>query len=177
MSERYLTEFPANDYRSYLAHSAKGQTWKQHKYIAIRNGRYIYPKDNKHVSGRIRYGRGNIDLYDRPVYVNDDGSHSTVESFSVNIKGKEVLLPAIARDRKGRPVRLSQRQAINRYLKTGKHLGKFDTPEEATRYAISLHNQQDALYRNSRERYSFANSKRLSDRKRVLGKVMRTRLR
>lgn len=28
-----------------LAHSAKGQTWKNHKYIAIKNGRYIYPED------------------------------------------------------------------------------------------------------------------------------------
>lgn len=25
-------------------HSAKGSTWKNHKYIAIKNGRYIYPK-------------------------------------------------------------------------------------------------------------------------------------
>ena len=29
----------------YLAHSAKGQSWKNHKYIAIKNGRYIYPED------------------------------------------------------------------------------------------------------------------------------------
>lgn len=28
-----------------LEHSAKGQTWKKHKYIEIRNGRYIYPED------------------------------------------------------------------------------------------------------------------------------------
>lgn len=27
-----------------LVHSAKGTTWKNHKYIAIKNGRYIYPK-------------------------------------------------------------------------------------------------------------------------------------
>lgn len=29
----------------FLAHSAKGTTWDDHKYIAIRNGRYIYPSD------------------------------------------------------------------------------------------------------------------------------------
>lgn len=28
-----------------LSHSAKGTTWGKHKYIAIRNGRYIYPGD------------------------------------------------------------------------------------------------------------------------------------
>lgn len=30
----------------WLIHSAKGTTWKDHKYIAIKNGRYIYPNDN-----------------------------------------------------------------------------------------------------------------------------------
>lgn len=40
------TVYPENDYRSYLAHSAKGSHWKNgHKYIAIKNGRYIYPED------------------------------------------------------------------------------------------------------------------------------------
>lgn len=29
----------------YLTHSAKGQTWGHHRYIAIKNGRYIYPED------------------------------------------------------------------------------------------------------------------------------------
>lgn len=37
------------DYREYKGrnefyHSAKGTTWKKHKYIAIKNGRYIYSK-------------------------------------------------------------------------------------------------------------------------------------
>lgn len=35
-----------------LYHSAKGTTWKKHKYIAIKNGRYIYPSTNK----RSAYG-------------------------------------------------------------------------------------------------------------------------
>lgn len=29
-----------------LRHSAKGSTWKKHKYTAIKNGRYIYSDDN-----------------------------------------------------------------------------------------------------------------------------------
>lgn len=29
-----------------LIHSAKGQTWGKHKYIAIKNGRYIYPEED-----------------------------------------------------------------------------------------------------------------------------------
>lgn len=39
--------YPENDYRSYLMHSAKGQTWANHKYIAIKNGRYIYPDNGR----------------------------------------------------------------------------------------------------------------------------------
>lgn len=37
-----------------LAHSFKGTTWSDHKYIGIRNGRYIYPEDLK--KQRQRYG-------------------------------------------------------------------------------------------------------------------------
>ena len=39
MSELY-SNYPTNDFRDYLAHK-----WKKHKYIAIINGRYIYPGD------------------------------------------------------------------------------------------------------------------------------------
>lgn len=31
----------------FLIHSAKGTTWKKHKYLRIENGRYIYPKNKK----------------------------------------------------------------------------------------------------------------------------------
>lgn len=30
-----------------LKHSYKGTTWDKHKYIAIKNGRYIYPEDQR----------------------------------------------------------------------------------------------------------------------------------
>ena len=33
-------------------HSAKGTTWKNHKYIAIKNGRYIYPSKRQSVKTR-----------------------------------------------------------------------------------------------------------------------------
>lgn len=40
-----MSEYPYNDYRYYLRHSAKGTTWekKDHKYLYIdENGNYIY---------------------------------------------------------------------------------------------------------------------------------------
>lgn len=42
-------EYPENDYRLYLMHSAKGQSWPTHKYIAKINGRYIYPEKSSTV--------------------------------------------------------------------------------------------------------------------------------
>jgi len=81
---------------------------------------------------------GNIDLTNRPRVTNADGSISTVRSFSTNIDGKEVLLPLVGDEGKI----ITEQESINRYLKSGKHLGVFESPEAATSYAQKLHEQQ-----------------------------------
>lgn len=100
--------------------------------------------------------RGNIDLYNRPQYRQPDGSISTVNSISigtdegaipsVNGKGMEVLIPTIGRDKNGRPVQWTDEQAIENYRKTGENLGKFNSIEDADKYAEMLHRQQEAYY-------------------------------
>ena len=85
--------------------------------------------------------KGNINLYNRKVVKNPDGTISTVRSFSTNIDGNEVLLPSVVN---GRIV--SEKEAIDHYIKTGEHLGKFDTPDNATKYAKQLHDQQESYY-------------------------------
>ena len=70
-----------------------------------------------------------------------DGTISTVDSFSVNIDGKEVLIPKVV---DGKVV--SDEEAIQHYIDTGEHLGIFETPEDATAYAESLHEDQEKLY-------------------------------
>ena len=77
---------------------------------------------------------GNIDLYNRPKIPNPSGGMSTVYSSSFNIDGKEVLLPLADEGRI-----LSPREAIDKYLRTGQHLGIFASPEAATAYAQHLH--------------------------------------
>ncbi len=99
-----------------------------------------HPKDT---TGR--FGRGNIDLNNRKVVNNSDGSISTERSFSCNIDGKEVLLPTVI---DGKIV--SEDEAIDYYFKTGKYLGKFDTVEEAEKYAEELHNRQDWFYNGNK---------------------------
>jgi len=85
---------------------------------------------------------GNIDLTNRPTVRNPDGSISTVRSISANFDGNEVLIPTVSDD--GRI--LSDDDAIAAYQRTGRNLGVFDTPENATAYAESLHSQQAQMY-------------------------------
>jgi hypothetical protein len=96
-------------------------------------------EENKDTTGR--WGKGNIDLNNRQVIKNRDGTISTEESFSVNIDGKEVLLPTIIDGK-----RVSEEEAIRHYERTGQHLGKFNTVKEAEEYAEKLHNRQDWYY-------------------------------
>lgn len=86
--------------------------------------------------------KGNIDLTKRPVVKNPDGSISTVRSMSVNFDGQEVLIPTVS----PKGTIMTDKEAIQEFLKTGKHLGKFETPEAASKYAEELHNQQAEMY-------------------------------
>ena len=93
-----------------------------------------------------RFGAGNIDLFNRPQYRQPDGSLSTVNSISIGTDDGEVLIPTIGRDAQGRPVQWTDDEAIEQYNKTGQYLGKFNTVEEADRYADQLHRQQEIYY-------------------------------
>ena len=146
-----------------LAHSTG--PWKKHEYVkkTQEDGyeRYWYPDDisgpgsgsktSKKDSGDSigQYGKGNIDLYNRPQYRNEDGSISTVRSMSFqDDDGKETLIPTIGFDKNGNAVSWSDDEAIEQYYKTGKHLGKFDSVKEADEYAEKLHKQQEAYYKD-----------------------------
>lgn len=81
---------------------------------------------------------GNIDMSTRPLVKNKDGSVSTVRSMSINEDGKEVLIPTVSDD--GRI--LTEKQAIDLYHRTGRHLGKFSSVEAANKYAQKLHESE-----------------------------------
>lgn len=86
--------------------------------------------------------RGNIDLTRRPVVKNADGSVSTVRSIGVNIDGREVLIPTVSDD--GRI--MTDKEAVETYRQTGRHLGIFDTPTNSTAFAKRLHESQEQQY-------------------------------
>lgn len=87
-------------------------------------------------------GTGNIDLNRRPMTNNADGSYSTVRSMSVNFDGTEYLIPTVSDD--GRV--MGDDEAIQHFIRTGRHLGAFDSPQAATGYANQLHREQASQY-------------------------------
>lgn len=85
---------------------------------------------------------GNIDLNSRKDIKNPDGSHSSVFSMSFGTDAGEVLVPGVG-DGKTYPLRkLTPKEALDQYKKTGKNLGIFKTPEAADRYGETLHEDQ-----------------------------------
>ncbi len=85
---------------------------------------------------------GNIDLGRRPVVNNPDDSFSTVRSIGVNIDGREYLIPTVSDNGRN----LSDKEAVATFRMTGKHLGAFDNPQNATAYAQRLHEDQSRQY-------------------------------
>ena len=91
-----------------------------------------------------RWGEGNIDLNNRIVVHNADGSISTELSITVGYDNYQVLIPTIVNGRV-----LSEQLAIEHYENTNQYLGIFDTIEEADDYAQRLHERQQWYYSTS----------------------------
>lgn len=93
---------------------------------------------------------GNIDLNNRPVVNNPDGTISTVRSITVGLDGgKAVVLPTVSKDGKNlQSFALKNRYqpAIDHFKATGEHLGIFDNEDNATAYAQQLHEDQAKQY-------------------------------
>lgn len=97
--------------------------------------------DSPRPYGYPSYARepGNIDLTQRPHVKNADGSMSTVRSMGVNMDGREHLIPTV--NDKGYV--MSDDDAIREFEQTGKHLGVYGSPDEATQAGDYIHKDQE----------------------------------
>lgn len=85
---------------------------------------------------------GNIDLNNRPVVKNPDGSISTVRTMGfTDPLGAVVNVPTVVGDKI-----VSDKEAIDNYHKTGQHLGIYRSVRDANFAAEQLHKQQEQLY-------------------------------
>ncbi len=89
---------------------------------------------------------GNIDLNNRPkVYNPETGGHSTVWSMGIGLdNGKQALIPRVTDNGEI----LSEKEAIELFKKTKKHLGIFHSIDAANDYAQQLHKSQEKQYAN-----------------------------
>jgi hypothetical protein len=85
---------------------------------------------NKFASGGPITKSGYQPVGVRPSSRNGDGSYSNEVSIGVNIDGEELLIPSYWDGQ-----RHSTEDSINQYKKTGEHLGKFGSVEDADRGA------------------------------------------
>lgn len=85
---------------------------------------------------------GNIDLHERPVVKNPDGSYSTVNTYGFSLDGGRVInVPGVDGTRQ-----LTSDEALEQYKKTGKHLGIFKDKDSANKAAKQLHLDQEREY-------------------------------
>lgn len=90
------------------------------------------PVRNQQSQPKGQLEKGNIDLTNRPTVKNSDGSISTVRSITVTDGKTAVLIPTVIRKPDGTGKVVSNNDAIKHYKRTGEHLGKFDSINNAT---------------------------------------------
>lgn len=83
--------------------------------------------------------KGNIDLADRPILQNTDGSISTEKSMSFNAEdGYETIIPTIINGKE-----VSEKEAVAHYNKTGEHMGKYNSVNAAEEAAQTIHKESN----------------------------------
>ena len=112
----------------------------------IRKKHYDNKKTNNYALNGTLFERGNIDPTERPIVINKDGSIETVYSMTSEFDGIYYVIPTILRDSNGNGYRATPEEAVQEFLKTGKHMGAFIDQINANSYAIAYHEEQEKFY-------------------------------
>lgn len=116
---------------------------------------------------------GNIDIANRPIHKNKDGSISTVRSMGIGIEdGKVMVIPTVSHDGKI----MSPEEAIKLSKETGEHLGIFESQKDADDYAQALHEQQAEMYLTSGDSRVVSDFLDPSDREVLIGLAEKERV-
>lgn len=83
--------------------------------------------------------QGNIDIGNRPSVPNPEGGYSTVLSMGIADDRSDILIPLVV----GGQI-LEPEAGIQAFLRSGKHLGRFEDRESSDTYAEDLHLDQAA---------------------------------
>ena len=89
----------------------------------------------------MKQTKGNIDLRIKKPIKNKDGSISTVRTIGIEADGMYINIPTVIN---GKVV--SNKEAVDHYRKTGKHLGKYKTRKERDAAARQLSINQGKRY-------------------------------
>lgn len=109
--------------------------------------RQLDPSYRAGTTAPVKRGTLDVNPASRGRVQNPDGTYSTVDTFSREEDGKEVLVPTVI-NVNGRWVHVDEDTAWRHYQQTGEHFGKFNTPEEADAYARQLHEYHEDYYAN-----------------------------
>jgi hypothetical protein len=105
--------------------SSKGEPSKMRKKSLVILPESDYDRDYAPKSGNFLKPDIN-----RPSYTDKSGHKRSEYKMGIRDKGKEVLIPTVVNGRQ-----LTPRQAVNRYKKTGYHMGKFNNIAQAEKAA------------------------------------------
>jgi hypothetical protein len=92
----------------------------------------------KKKTAKMKLEQGNIDTKTLPFVDNPNGKKSSVSSITVEMDGTHYVLPTVI---DGKIV--SPKEAIESFKKTKKHLGGFETPEEAEARSQKVHQNEE----------------------------------
>lgn len=116
----------------------------------IRNKNYFNKFTENYSSNSTFFERGNIDPTTSPTVLKN-GKIEAGKSIIIENGGIYYVIPTILRDSNGNGYEATDKEAVNEFLKTGKHFGAFTKDKNANIYAHEYHKEQEEFYSKNKD--------------------------